>query len=184
MVRPPHQRRTQQGEERRLPAAQGILLRQRHKGDGRLRQAQKQAAHEVDMVGEQARQQRHAQAHADDPAHAQLQEIGQRCFPGGVVPVEQVVEGIDEAVIEAQNERHRAAGHTGHAVRQRHAKAVKGRQESHSHTVAFFRWGASRTIRNAATARRLPAKPRIIHRDLFMPSLTALRYSHAAVSSQ
>lgn len=65
------------------------------------------------MVGEQTRQQRHAQSHADEPAHAQLQEIGQRCFPGGVVPAEQVVKGVDEAVIEAQNKRHRAAGHEG-----------------------------------------------------------------------
>lgn len=61
---------------------------------------------------------------------------------------------------------------------------MKRCQEAHGHTAAFFRRGASRTIRNAATAKRLPTKPRIIHRDLFIPSLTALRYSHAAVSSQ
>lgn len=65
------------------------------------------------MVGKQPRQQRHAQSHADDPAHTQLQEIGQCCFPDGVVPAQQVVKGVDEAVIESQNERHRAAGHTG-----------------------------------------------------------------------
>ena len=129
----PHQRRAQQGEERQLPSAQRVLLRQCHKGDGRSSQPQKQAAHEVDIVGKQTRQQRHTQSHTGDPARSQLQKIGQRRFAGGAIPSEQVMEGVDEAVIKSQNERHRAAGHAGYAVRQRHTKAVK-RRRNHTNT--------------------------------------------------